>query len=370
MKDRISPRWWIVQGLTCTAIAAALLFPFRTTLALHLERWRADSYGGPRLSVWRESLALAAAHPLTGSGPDTFTDQFRRRQSTSLSRAYPEFTQESPHNFLLDGLISQGLSFCLVIAGFIYIVFAPPRFPTGGLPLWIRAAFASTLASLFFISVTISGALMLFVLPGLHVGASIPSGNRHSNERPPSVVRPIAWCLAALLLTASFLYLRKDMAYADLKQAAAGHSFHEMAEAYRRSTDSAFPSAGDDLWCSRQFASIARELGPPDSAAAWQLAIEAAARAEQTGDAHAEAAYQAALLAIGLNRAEPAASALRRAIALAPTWYKPHLLLAQLLRYIGPATAAESEARTALDLAGAMRPTVEAALRPAPVPAH
>ena len=56
-------------------------------------------------------------------------------------------------------------------------------------------------------------------------------------------------------------------------------------------------------------------------------------------------------------------AALRRAIAQAPNWYKPHLLLAQLLRITGPASEADAESSTALDLSGAMRPTVEAALR-------
>jgi hypothetical protein len=359
---RVPRRAWLAGGFACLAAVMALLIPLRTTLNLHLDRWRTDSYGGTRLRVWQESLALAAAHPLFGSGPDTFAAEFQMRQSAEFARLYPDFIQETPHNFLLDGVISQGLSFLAVIAGLVYLLFAPSRVPINGYGRCIRAAFASTLVSLFFISITICGSLMLFVLPGWFIGAGISTPG-DSRPMPPRAVKLAAWGFVGLFLFAALLFLKKDAAYADLNRAAIGHRFDEMAITYQRSVEFAFPAAGEDLWCSRRFATIARGLSPPSSAAAWSLAEEASARAERFGDERAEAAYQSALLAIGMNQAQPAVAALRRAIAWAPNWYKPHLLFAQLLHYLGLSSEAQAEAAAALDLSGDLRSTVELSLR-------
>lgn len=358
---RISVRTWVIGAFVTAAVIGAALLPLRSSVALHVDRWRQDFYGGPRLSVWRESLAMTAEKPLSGWGPDTFANEFRRRESARLARLYPDFTHESPHNFLLDGAISQGCSFPVIVLGFALLIFAPFRLQSDRSRYALRAAFASTLASLFFISITICGALMLFVLPGLFVSGTSKRNDVHRTN-PPRWLNFPAWGLAALFIVAAVLCLGKDTAYAGLKRAASEHRFEEMASAYRRSLAFAFPTAGDDLWCSREFAGIARELPPALASQAWPLAAEAAAQEERFGDWRADAAYQSALIAIAMNRAEPAAAALQRAIAYAPNWYKPHLLLAQLLRYTGQPAVAKSEAAAALDLSGKERPSVEQTL--------
>jgi O-antigen ligase len=366
---RIRWRNFLSALAACTALAAGLLI----VAALHsgfrwqLERWREDLYGGPRLLVWRESLDLVAARPVAGSGPETFGNEFRRRQSAALSRAYPEFLQESPHNLLLDGAITQGVSFFPIAAGMVYLALAGGRKRDTMPTACLRASMIAAFVSLQFLTVTISGALMLYGAMALLVASQTPVGVWA--YRPPAWFVKVAACGLALFLTAAgAAYLRKEMAYAGVANTAKTDRFEDMAQAYRTAADSWFPAPGDDLWCSRQFAAKARHSDGPTAARAWALAAEASATAENTSDNQADAAYQSALIAIGTNHAEKAEPALRRAIEYAPNWYKPHLLLAQLLHFTGLVAGSKTEAQRALDLAGSMRPSVERALSTIQIP--
>ena len=184
-----------------------------------------------------------------------------------------------------------------------------------------------------------------------------------ATPRPmPWVLRTTACVLTAILTLLAAAYFHKDAVYSTITNAAFAGRFDEMSEAYRRTAATWFPTAGEDLWCSRVFAAFARAGKVPAPADAWTLAAEAAARAEATSDNQAEAAFQFALVAIGTNHAPQAEFELRKAIAAAPTWYKPHLLLAQFLHFTGRGEEAQSEARTAIDLAGTMRQSAEQTL--------
>jgi Flp pilus assembly protein TadD len=56
-------------------------------------------------------------------------------------------------------------------------------------------------------------------------------------------------------------------------------------------------------------------------------------------------------------------AALRSAIDLAPKWYKPRWMLAQVLREAGRLEEALVEARTAVELNGGENPEVETTLK-------
>jgi hypothetical protein len=355
---------WGAAAICAAALALVFFLSLHSgsSLRLHVDRWRQDLYGGPRVRVWRESLALVAAYPIAGSGPETFGNQFRSRQSAELSRAYPDYFQESPHNFLLEGAVAQGCFFLVIVAGIVYLVLWGRAASNKGPAAWLRASMAATLVSLLFLPVTISGGLMLYGILGLLVAATAPVGVQPRGA-VPGLVKLAACGLAALLLAAGIGYLRKDMAYAGIDAAVKAHRFAETAQAYRTAADTWFPAPGEDLWASRQFAAIARELDPQTAAQAWALAAEAAAMAERTSDDRADAAYQSALVAISTNHAEPAETKLRMSIDRAPTWYKSHLLLAQLLHFTGHVAESKTEAKAALDFAGPRRPDVEQALR-------
>src|SRR5204862_245938 len=73
---------------------------------------------------WRDSLRMAAAHPLAGWGPEVFTAAFPHYESAELARAYPDFAHESPHNIFLDAFTAQGVPGLLLLFGFCAVGFS------------------------------------------------------------------------------------------------------------------------------------------------------------------------------------------------------------------------------------------------------
>ena len=86
-----------------------------------------DIWGGARLLLWRDSLAMAVHRPWTGFGPETFSTQFPRFQSLALARAYPDFYHESPHNIFLDVLTAEGAAGLLTVLGLTVLGFCTYR---------------------------------------------------------------------------------------------------------------------------------------------------------------------------------------------------------------------------------------------------
>ena len=108
-----------------------------------------DRTGGARPLLWRDSLRMSLDHPLNGFGPDLFSAEFPKYQSTELARAYPDFYHESPHNAILDALTSSGI---LDVLAFLMV------FGTG-----IRAGLAQTVndRTLAFVLVSALGAVFV-----------------------------------------------------------------------------------------------------------------------------------------------------------------------------------------------------------------
>ena len=87
-----------------------------------------DVRGGARLLLWRDSLHMAMTRPFLRYGPETFTGQFPRFESVELSRAYPDFYQESPHNMFLDALVSRGIPGALALLALCaFALYAVPQ---------------------------------------------------------------------------------------------------------------------------------------------------------------------------------------------------------------------------------------------------
>ncbi len=68
------------------------------------------------------------------------------------------------------------------------------------------------------------------------------------------------------------------------------------------------------------------------------------ARGDERGRTVQEAAYQASVLAVAANDAVRGESEARNAIALAPNWYRGHLLRSQILQFMGHNEEAHREA--------------------------
>ena len=356
-------QWAAGGAILALLIAGFLQLEIGTSLHLRLRQWRQDFYGGPRLTVWRDSLPLTVIHPIFGSGPETFGSEFRRRQSVDLSRAYPDFFQESPHNVPLAVTIEQGF-FGLLALTFLMLAFVPAPSPAENIRVAaIRASGVCTFVCLLFIPLTIPGALMLYTAAALLTAAG--SGpTTAATVQPGAGVKIVASAVAALLVLAAGAYFLQDAEYMRIAGAAKSGDVGEMARAFEAIASMSFPGTGDDLWASREFAEAARSGSAAVAGPAWKMAAAASARAERSGDNVADAAYQSALLALAANDPAQGERKLRQSIEAAPNWYKPHLLMAQLLRFTGRQELAAAESQRALELSGSLRPEVEKALQP------
>jgi tetratricopeptide (TPR) repeat protein len=108
-----------------------------------------------------------------------------------------------------------------------------------------------------------------------------------------------------------------------------------------------------DLWFSRLMAGAAQGIQEPTTnLAAWLAALSAAERAATATEAPLNAHYNLAALHAMRNDFTQTERALRNAIAAAPMWYKPHWMLAQVLREAGRLDEARIEAERAVDLNG------------------
>ena len=119
MRPRITRAHVAIAGLAITAMASFYISPAGQKLRSRTRWFIEDPRGGARLLLWRDSLRMAAARPLVGWGPETFTTEFPRIESKELARAYPDFHYESPHNILIDSFVSAGI---VGLAGMIAVL--------------------------------------------------------------------------------------------------------------------------------------------------------------------------------------------------------------------------------------------------------
>lgn len=334
-------------ALAALAAAAAVAFlPAGANLRHRMAQWREDP-GSARLAVWRDSPALIAQAPLLGSGPDTFATAFRAVESAQLSRAYPDFYLETPHNAFIDAACSQGVSgpcILLCVFAFGFSPFGLQRDARSGL----RAAMAGMFVCALFDSFSLVSALYLWGIAGILAACEPPSPAAPKSASPaptPAARIPVAMATfgilsGAVLVTAAILLSVQDAAYADLGRKVDAGDLPGARQALRRATSFGIGLPGYELWSSRQMSRLA----------AWSDAKTAAALAVARGEDRLGAAFQSSVLELATGDAPRAEALARDAIALAPNWYKPHLLRAQILQAMGRNQEAEQEARTSLNL--------------------
>ena len=333
----------VVPSAVAVIAACAILAvsPAGANLRHRLVQWRQDP-GGPRLLLWRESPALLLNHPLLGAGPETFAVEFRKIESVAMSRAYPDFYHETPHNALIDAADAQGFPGLLILLAVFALGFAAAN-------RGLRAALAGIFVASQFASFTLVEAMYLWIFVAVAIAAETPL---HAAIKPT----PRLTLLPAVLAGTGFLFISLLLAVpdaADLRVSAAvsNNDFAAATAAFRTSMSWSFGLPGYELYLSREMALLARALaGTPEAAQAWNLAATAAHAAEQRGEERFSAAFQASVLALASSDLPQAEREARAAIALAPNWYKPHLLLAQLLQAAGKPADAAAEQRIGLSL--------------------
>ena len=345
-----------LSALLALAIAAVfVLSPAGATLRNRMLQEKTET-GGPRLQMWRETPALIGHHALIGIGPETFAVEFRKIQSAKLSRAYPDYYNETPHNAFLDAACAQGIPGFLILAGlfalggFASCSGAAGRNPEMRNPLMlgVTAALAAIFVSSMFASFTLIASLYLWSIVGVAVVpmlAETPAETgkeqalRFHLQRLPAVLAACVFFFFAVSLSA------QDAAWSRLGSAVAKGNFADAEKAYSRAIFFSAGMPGYELWASREMAVLGRTLGDTkEGAACWTKSGEAAAIAETQSEERFSAAYQLSLLAVAAGNLPQAELKARETIRLAPYWYRGHDLLSQILQMSGRSRDAVREA--------------------------
>jgi O-antigen ligase len=358
----------ILVSLSFMAALAIFFFsPPGAKLRARLHWSLEDIRGGARLLLWRDSLRMAADRPIQGFGPESFVTEFPRFESVELSRAYPDFYHESPHNMFLDALTSRGLlglltivALCICGAGNFACNRLSSRFgtkgrqdcrPRAGLPAPLVAGLAGGLVCQQFGVFIVPTALYFHLLVAILVAIAIP-------HTVPTVSRarwypPVAFALAVFLAVFAIRLVVADAALALAERRIATGDANRASQAYKIVLKWQPAGAGSDLRYSRTMQQLA-------SLKARQEAIEAAVAATRTAEDRANAWYNLATLLAANNDAVSVERSLRTAIAWAPNWFKPHWTLAQVLELTNRPQQALAEAAEAVKLDAGHDPEVTA----------
>ena len=361
------PRLLVIVGLLLGIGVPFYFSRFGDLLRSRFEQWGGDVSGGTRLYLWRDTASMSASRLFTGYGPETFPTEFGRFQSIAFARAFPNFYNESPHNILLDALVSQGIFglFLLlsIIAVGIYCLTQERKLKS---PLaWaLTCMFIANLVTQQFMCFTIATAFYFFLNISLLVAISAagPDDNIKAITFGP-VTRIAVLVTAACFLIVAIRMVMTDLALARVKQDIEQRQVTTAISDYQRSRKWRLPGASSELWYSRAMADASGVAPLAGRALAWEEALTAARRAVDTAEDLHNAYYNLAVLsALNENRVE-AEAGLRLAIHWAPHWFKPHWMLARILMLEGNPEAAEAEAVQARVLNGGKDPEVSETLR-------
>ena len=314
-------------------------------------RWEA-----PALLMWRDSLQMAARQPV-GAGLESFSREFPHVQSAQLARAFPEFHHESTHNLFLDVATAQGvpglLFMLLLIGSGLHQGWRAGR--TGHA---LAASLVAVVAAQQFSSLVMPAALMLLVNLALLRAldpAKTPVAAGRSRRRRLAAALPVACVLslfAVRLLAADRMLARSKL---ELQRG----RVEDSRASYSRALAWSPPGLNADLWYSRSMAMAAQATSDIRlRLLCWREAMDAAVRATRTAEDRHNAWYNLAVLSAAENDSATTERSLRQSIAASPNWYKPHWMLAQVLRATGRLHEAALEAGIALDRSGGKIPEV------------
>jgi len=333
--------------LVLAAVALFAISPASENLRRRMLQWRTET-GGPRLEMWRESPGLIAHNALIGIGPETFAVEFRKVQSAELSRTYPDFYNETPHNAFIDAACAQGIPGFLILTGvFALGWFAARKKVMSGFQAALLGIFVCSL----FASPTLVASLYLWSIAGLAVASARDDEKVKSPLAPFAFGRIPAYLAASVFFFVAVALTVQDAAWAQMGRAVGRKEFIAARDAWSLATFSSAGMPGYELWGSREMASLGRALGDgQEGSSCWKMAAEAAAVAEKGSEERFSAAYQSSVLAVAAGDVQQAERKARETVQLAPNWYKGHLLLSQILQIKGENEGAEKEAQVSAAL--------------------
>ncbi|HEV2447629.1 MAG TPA: O-antigen ligase family protein [Candidatus Sulfopaludibacter sp.] len=352
---RVPRRAWLAAVAVVLVGAAFYYSPAGWQMRSRARWFREDRWGGSRVWLWRDSLAMAVRRPL-GYGPETFTAQFPRFESPALARAYPDFLHESPHNIFLDAWVSQGIPGVVILGLFCWAGLAAARRAKRPGAIWLAASLAATIASQMFTVFTMPTALVFYLTIALLVA---PEARPEPPRTSPIPLAPARWAVAMVL---AYCAVRLTVADRQLELAKRALDRTDLATAATRFAEYdrlRFPGAGSDLWYSRACANLAaRVVNPVVRVQALAQAGAAGVRATRTAGDPFNAWYSLSAIYAAQNDFPNTGRCLRAAIAARPNWFKPHWTLAQVLRLEGRLAEAEQESALAAGLDGGKHPEV------------
>jgi O-antigen ligase len=131
-------------------LAGACLFGLWIGLGPVVERYETLLADYPsRLAVWKDSLALIRAHPLTGYGPGSFVNAFTQVQSTVLNRVV-----DHAHNDYLELAAEWGIPGAVLLMGLVFWLLARTT----------RACFLPAQSGLRFVALGCCGSILALLL--------------------------------------------------------------------------------------------------------------------------------------------------------------------------------------------------------------
>jgi O-antigen ligase len=331
---------------------------------IRIAQWSEDKKGGPRLLVWRDSLPLVRNNWAIGIGPEAFGGEFRKLESPELARAYPDTYHESPHNLFLEVAVNQGLIGLLLLICLLSLAvfygFRQARDGNADSRILV-ASLLGSVVSLQFAPLAFVNVLCLCLFVGLLLGSNTSQRSQPKIAAMRPFVRASLITSAMLVAAVGSIYVIQDFYFASTARRLAEGDLDGAVESYGIAR--AFPQPGEELWCSRQLAILARASQGGRRNALLLAAKRASADAERGTEESFYAYYQSAVLAMISGDFGETETKLRQSIALAPRWYRPHAMLASVLMEQGRTEESEHEAKLALEYAGSHQDEIRLALK-------
>jgi O-antigen ligase len=357
LRLRIVPRA-VAASVAVVVLAGGFYFsPLGQQLRSRSRWFLEDPFGGARLLMWRDSLRMAAANPISGSGLETYSAEFPKHQSLELSRRFPDFHHESPHNILFDALTAQGLPGALILGGIaVFGLVTAAAASRKDLPLSaaLGASWVALLVTHQFTCFTAPTAFFFFLVLALLAATGTPPNGYKVATRTSVLPLQIASAgVVTILLIFSTQLVTADLTLARVRDALNQGHLTAAMRLYEQVLDRQPLGMSADLWYSRALAAAAERTSTLlVRIEAWQDANRAAVRATEASEEPHNAWYSLATVAAARNDAALTESALRAAIAASPNWYKPRWVLARLLHLTSRQREAEAQIASAVDRGG------------------
>jgi tetratricopeptide (TPR) repeat protein len=162
-------------------------------------------------------------------------------------------------------------------------------------------------------------------------------------------VWPLCWVAGAAMLLFAIALLTSDTLAGSFKRSAESGDIETVVHRYRLTVSDSLPGFNIDLYASRAMAQMSlRGSQVIPKLLARQEALRAGERAARTAEDRQNAFFNLAQLYAQQDDAARTERNLRLAIEAAPQWFKPHWILAELLKRTGRLAEAREQARLAM----------------------